>query len=218
MRRTVNDAVKFRGIGLHSGKPVVLTVAPAAADTGIVFHRSDAGPGARPVPARYDAVNVTHLRTGLTNDDGLPTNAIYGFATMLRKLLREQHPSAIGVAFDLPGPVFRNRMYSEYKANRPPTPEDLRPQMPYAKRVCEVLGITVLERSGFEADDLLASYAERAAADGADVVLVASDKDVLQLVGDRVKVFNPTKEIWLDASGVVEALASRRNRCWTCRG
>ena len=74
---------------------------------------------------------------GLTNDEGLPTNAVYGFATMLRKLLREQEPQAIGVAFDLPGPVFRHEMYAEYKANRPPTPEDLRPQLPYAKQVCE---------------------------------------------------------------------------------
>ena len=76
MRRTVNNAVKFRGIGLHGGQPVVLTVAPAAADTGIVFHRSDAGPAARPIPARYDAVDVTHLRTVLTNGDGLSVGSV----------------------------------------------------------------------------------------------------------------------------------------------
>ena len=76
MRRTVNNAVKFRGIGLHGGQPVVLTVAPGAADTGIVFHRSDAGPAARPIPALYDAVDVTRLRTGLTNDDGLSVGTV----------------------------------------------------------------------------------------------------------------------------------------------
>jgi len=76
MRRTVNKAVRFRGIGLHGGQPVVLTVAPAAAKTGIVFHRDDAGPAARPIPARYDFVNDTHLRTGLANSDGLAVGTI----------------------------------------------------------------------------------------------------------------------------------------------
>jgi len=71
MRRTVNQAVTFHGVGMHGGQPVVATVAPAAAQTGIVFHRSDAGPAARPIPARYDCVIDTHLRTGLANDDGL---------------------------------------------------------------------------------------------------------------------------------------------------
>ncbi|MFQ5567482.1 MAG: UDP-3-O-acyl-N-acetylglucosamine deacetylase [Paracoccaceae bacterium] len=76
MRRTVNNAVKFRGIGLHGGQPVVLTVAPATADMGIVFHRSDAGPAARPIPARFDAVDDTYLRTGLANDDGLSVSTV----------------------------------------------------------------------------------------------------------------------------------------------
>jgi len=76
MRSTVNNAVKFRGIGLHGGQPVVLTVAPAAANTGIVFHRADAGPAARPIPARYNFVNDTYLRTGLINGDGLSVGTV----------------------------------------------------------------------------------------------------------------------------------------------
>ena len=76
MRRTVNKAVKFRGIGLHGGQPVVLTVAPAAAQAGIVFHRTDAGPAARPIPARYDAVDDTCLRTRLSNGDGLCVDTV----------------------------------------------------------------------------------------------------------------------------------------------
>jgi UDP-3-O-[3-hydroxymyristoyl] N-acetylglucosamine deacetylase len=76
MRSTVNNAVKFRGIGLHGGQPVVLTVAPAAANTGIVFHRTDAGSTARPIPARYDFVNDTYLRTGLSNGDGLSVGTV----------------------------------------------------------------------------------------------------------------------------------------------
>jgi UDP-3-O-[3-hydroxymyristoyl] N-acetylglucosamine deacetylase len=76
MRRTVNKAVRFRGIGLHGGQPVVLDVAPAATETGIVFHRADVGPAARPIPARYDFVNDTHLRTGLANSDGLAIGTV----------------------------------------------------------------------------------------------------------------------------------------------
>jgi UDP-3-O-[3-hydroxymyristoyl] N-acetylglucosamine deacetylase len=76
MRRTVNNAVKFRGVGLHGGQPVVLTVAPAAAQTGIVFRRADAGPAARPIPARYDLVHDTHLCTGLANGDGLAVGTV----------------------------------------------------------------------------------------------------------------------------------------------
>jgi UDP-3-O-[3-hydroxymyristoyl] N-acetylglucosamine deacetylase len=76
MRRTVNNAVRFRGVGLHSGQPVVLTVAPAAAQTGIVFRRTDAGPAAQPIPARYDLVHDTHLCTGLANGDGLAVGTV----------------------------------------------------------------------------------------------------------------------------------------------
>ncbi len=76
MRRTVNKAVRFRGVGLHGGQPVVLTVAPAAAETGIVFRRTDAGPAARPIPARYDLVHDTHLCTRLSNDDGLSIGTV----------------------------------------------------------------------------------------------------------------------------------------------
>ena len=77
--------------------------------------------------------------TGLTNAEGMSTNAVYGFTTMLRKLLRDEGAERVGVAFDVKGPVFRHEVFPEYKANRPPTPDDLRAQVPYAKEVCESL-------------------------------------------------------------------------------
>ncbi len=139
---------------------------------------------------------------GLTNAEGLPTNAVYGFTTMLRKLLREERPDHLGVAFDVSGPVFRHARYAAYKAHRPPTPQELHVQVPYAKQVCEALGIPILQLQGYEADDLIATYAAKARASGFEVVVVASDKDLLQLVGDGVTVFNPTKNVWLDTEGV----------------
>jgi DNA polymerase-1 len=141
---------------------------------------------------------------GLTNADGLPTNAVYGFTTMLRKLMNDERPPFIGVAFDTRGPVFRHADYAEYKANRPPAPEDLNVQVPHAKRVCEAFGIPVLELAGYEADDLIATIARHAREAGFEVVVVASDKDLLQLVGDAVSVLNPSKNVRLDAAGVAQ--------------
>ena len=139
---------------------------------------------------------------GLSDERGMPTNAIYGFTTMLRKLLEEERPSHAAAAFDLGGEVFRHAAFAEYKANRPPVPEGLHVQVPYAKRVCQALGVRVLERTGFEADDLIATYAVRARVLGYAVVVVAADKDLLQLVGPGVTLLNPTKNLRLDPEGV----------------
>lgn len=139
---------------------------------------------------------------GLTSPSGVPTNAVYGFTTMLRKLLREERPDRIAVAFDTKGDVFRHEAYADYKANRPPAPEDLNVQVPYAKRSCAVLGVSVVERAGWEADDLIATYTRLAREAGLRVVIVASDKDLLQLVGDDVEVLNPSKDLRLDDDGV----------------
>ena len=141
---------------------------------------------------------------GLTNAEGVPTNAVFGFTMMLRKLIEEERPQSIAVAFDLAGDVFRHETYAQYKANRPPAPEDLTVQMPYAREVCDVLGVHVLEKQGFEADDLIATYARRALEAGYRVVVVASDKDLLQLVNDDTTVLNPSKNVRLDADGVAE--------------
>lgn len=139
---------------------------------------------------------------GLSTRAGLPTNAIHGFTSMLRKLMKEMRPEHLAVAFDTPGKVFRHERFSEYKANRPPSPDDLNVQSPYARKVCDALGVAVLEQKGFEADDLIATYTRRAREQGFHVVVVAADKDLLQLVGEGVSVFNPTKEQHLDVQGV----------------
>jgi len=141
----------------------------------------------------------------LSNPQGLPTNAVYGFATMLRRLLKEEKPAYLGVAFDLAGPTFRHGRYADYKAHRPPPPEDLSVQVPYAKDLCRAMNIPVLELEGYEADDLIATYTRLAREAGFEVVIVASDKDLLQLVGEAVTVLNPAKNIALDARGVAQS-------------
>ncbi|HWM90727.1 MAG TPA: DNA polymerase I [Thermoanaerobaculia bacterium] len=125
----------------------------------------------------------------LSNSRGEPTNAVYGFVTMLRKLLREDKPDLLGVALDV-GRTFRSDKYEEYKANRAPMPEDLQSQMPWIRRVLEAYGIPILELQGYEADDVLGSLACRAVEAGFDVVLVSADKDLMQLVEPHVSLFH----------------------------
>ena len=144
------------------------------------------------------------LPTDLTTASGQVTNAVFGFTSMLRKLIADEKPEYIGVAWDLEGPTFRHDSFADYKANRPPLPEDLAPQFEYAKEVCAGFRIPSIELAGYEADDLIATYARLAAEAGFSVVVVASDKDLLQLVGDGITVLNPSKDIRLDAAGVAD--------------
>lgn len=122
----------------------------------------------------------------LSTSKGLPTNAVYGFTSMLLKLLREERPQALAVVFDGPKPSFRKELFDDYKAQRPPAPDDLKVQIPYVKAVLEAMRIPVLEIEGYEADDVIATVAERARGEGIEVVIVSGDKDLLQLVGDGV--------------------------------
>jgi len=142
----------------------------------------------------------------LSTRGGLPTGAVYGFTTMLRKMLREFRPAYVAVAFDTPEPTFRHEIYEEYKANRDETPDDLVPQIPYVKQVCEVLEVPLLERDGWEADDIIATLARRATARGIHTVIITQDKDLFQLVGDDVWVLCASKgeDMLLDAGGVEE--------------
>jgi DNA polymerase-1 len=141
---------------------------------------------------------------GLTNAEGVPTNGVFGFTTMLRKLLNDEKPEYIGVAFDLEGPTFRHTRFADYKAHRPAFPEDLVAQIPLVKQVCDGFRIPLLELPGYEADDLIATHTRLAREAGYEVVVVASDKDLLQLVGPGVTVLNPSKDLKLDAAGVAE--------------
>ena len=146
-----------------------------------------------------------HAIRGLTGPDGRSTNAVYGFVTMLRKLIADHNPQCIAAAFDLSGPTFRSELRDDYKANRAPMPSDLAEQIPFVHQACEALGVQVLTFVGFEADDVIGTLAMRAVAEGRPVVIVTGDKDFFQLVDDStgVRVFNPRDEgAWYDAEGV----------------
>jgi DNA polymerase-1 len=129
----------------------------------------------------------------LSNSKGLPTNAIYGFTQMLLKILKEHKPDYLAIVFDSKGPTFRSEVYKEYKANRPAMPDGLSPQIPYIKRIIEAYGILTIELEGFEADDIIGSVAKRFE-DEVDVIIITGDKDILQLVDDRIEVYDTMKE------------------------
>ncbi len=120
----------------------------------------------------------------LASPSGQPTGAVFGFTSMLLKLMRERKPERIGVCFDTAEPTFRHEMDATYKANRPDMPDDLSQQWPIAQRISEELGLPTLRLPGFEADDLIATLAIRAHKQGWDVLIVSGDKDLMQLVRD----------------------------------
>ncbi len=130
----------------------------------------------------------------LKNSKGLPTNAVYGFITMMEKLLKELRPDGVAVAFDVKGPTFRHKRYEDYKIQRPPMPEDLVVQMPIIKEVVGAWNIPLFEREGYEADDVIATIARKAEKLGHTVTIITGDKDALQLVNKKIKVLNPQKE------------------------
>jgi DNA polymerase-1 len=146
-----------------------------------------------------------HAIRGLTGPDGRSTNAVYGFVAMLRKLVADHKPDAIAAAFDLEGPTFRDGLSDHYKANRAPMPEDLVEQIPWIHQACSALGVPVVAIKGFEADDVIGTLARQGEAAGFEVAIVTGDKDLFQLVGGRIRVFNPRDEgTWYDAAGVVD--------------
>src|SRR5690349_8873260 len=141
----------------------------------------------------------------LRNAQGRPTNAVYIFVTMLRKLMNDHQPEYIAASFDLPGRTFRDDLVSDYKANRAPMPDELAEQIPMVHAACEALGVPILTSERYEADDVIGTLATRAAAAGFEVAIVTGDKDFFQLVRNGIKVFNPKEEgAWYDAAGVKE--------------
>ena len=146
----------------------------------------------------------------LRNAKGQPTNAVYIFVTMLRKLLNEHKPQYIAASFDLPGRTFRDDLVSDYKANRTPMPDELAQQITMVHAACEALGVPILTSERYEADDVIGTLAVKASAAGFDVAIVTLDKDFFQLVGDGIRVFNPRDDgTWYDAAGVVEKFGVR---------
>jgi DNA polymerase-1 len=133
------------------------------------------------------------FRSGLTAPDGRPTGATYGFTTTLRRILDEEQPDRIAVAFDPPGPTFRHKQYKEYKATRERAPEDLIAQLDLIRDVVRAHGITIYEAPGWEADDVIGTLAKQAEEAGLEVLIVTGDKDLMQLVGDHVRLYNVFK-------------------------
>ncbi len=129
----------------------------------------------------------------LSNSKGEPTNAIYGFITMLKKLVELEKPDYFAICFDRREKTFRHDRYTEYKANRKPMPDDLGTQIQPIKEFCEAYRYPIFEKAGFEADDLLGTMAKRGEEHGFDVFVVTGDKDALQLVNERIKIMNPHK-------------------------
>jgi len=130
----------------------------------------------------------------LSTSKGEPTNAVYGFISMLNKLIGEQKPDLIGVAFDLKGPTFRHEKFAGYKIHRKPMPDDLIGQLPVIKEVVSAYRIPIFEVQGYEADDILATIAHKAEKAGMETYIVTGDKDAMQMVNSNIKVFNPHKD------------------------
>ncbi|MBI5596429.1 MAG: DNA polymerase I [Elusimicrobia bacterium] len=152
---------------------------------------------------------ASHALPPLTTKAGEPVGALYGFARMLVGLLKKQKPDFVAVCFDTPEPTFRHKAYAEYKAQRAETDADLKKQLGLAEEMVRVMGLPTAAVPGFEADDLMATLAARGVAEGLKVVLVSGDKDALQLVDDRVKVWNEAKGVLFDAGRVEEKFKVR---------
>ena len=147
----------------------------------------------------------------LNSPAGVPTKVPYLFSNMLRKLQKEHAPDYLAVVFDTREPTFRDKLFDQYKAQRPPMPDDLAVQLPYVRRMCEAMRLPILEFDGFEADDVIGALAKQAAKKGLDVSIVTSDKDMMQLVGGNVRVLRPggapdKTDLIVDAAKVEEIM------------
>lgn len=135
-----------------------------------------------------------HALPPLTRPDGTPINAVYGFTTMLLKILEKTDVDYFCVVFDVARRNFRHEIYPDYKANRPPPPPELVPQFPIIREACTAFNVAILEQDGFEADDLIATYAKEAVAAKMNVTIVSSDKDLMQLIRPGVDMLDPLKD------------------------
>ena len=138
----------------------------------------------------------------LSNSDGLPTNAVYGFTTMLQKLLKEFRPAYIAAVLDCPEPTFRHEAYQEYKANRQKMPDNLSVQIPYIKEIIQGFNIPVVEKPGYEADDIIGTLARQAEKEDVKVIIVSGDKDMCQLVSPAVTLLDTMKDSFSDLEAV----------------
>jgi len=144
------------------------------------------------------------VRHNLTNSKGEPTNAVFGYVQMLRSILKDIGPTHVAVAFDPKGGNFRNRMYADYKAHRPPMPEELVPQWTWVHEITDAFRLNRICIEDYEADDVIATLAKQAEARGWDVTIVSTDKDLMQLVSDKVWMLDTMKRVEYGAEEVKE--------------
>ncbi|MBL4803082.1 MAG: hypothetical protein JKY45_14455 [Emcibacter sp.] len=149
-----------------------------------------------------------HALPPMTRHDGTPINAVMGFSNMMFKLLKDlddsERPSHLACIFDRARKTFRNDIYADYKAHRPPAPEDLVPQFPIIHEAVKAFNIPAIDAGGFEADDIIATYARLAEAEGFTVTIVSSDKDLMQLVGDKIEMCDSMKNRHIGPEEVFE--------------
>jgi DNA polymerase-1 len=143
--------------------------------------------------------------------NGVPTKVPYLFSSMLRRVTKELQPDYVAVVFDPPGPTFRDKLFTEYKAQRQPMPNELFIQIPLVRRLCEAMCLPIVELAGYEADDVIGALARQSARRDVDVYIVTSDKDMMQLVGGRVRVLRPGQppakpDVILDSAKVEEVM------------
>lgn len=153
-----------------------------------------------------------HALPQLNAPDGTPTNAVYGVATMLLKLLRETQPEYLAAIFDAPGPTFRDAMYAEYKAQRPSMPDDLRVQIPLVHDLIDALGAAKIAHPGVEADDVIATIVSHAETSHVDTVIITGDKDLMQLVGDHVELWDTMRNRRFNSAAVRTRLGVEPNQ------
>ncbi|MDY6974372.1 MAG: 5'-3' exonuclease H3TH domain-containing protein, partial [Thermodesulfobacteriota bacterium] len=146
-----------------------------------------------------------HAIKNLSNSKGFPTNAVFGFTKMILKLLVDMEPEYFAIVFDSKGPTFRHRIYSEYKANRPPMPEDMAAQIPVIKSIVENLNIKMIEKEGFEADDIIGTLARAYEEKGFRVVMVTGDKDFRQVITPNISMWDTMKDSVADYESLKKA-------------
>ncbi|MDW3189642.1 5'-3' exonuclease H3TH domain-containing protein, partial [Vibrio sp. Vb0932] len=145
-----------------------------------------------------------HAYPGTMSNGEIPTNAVYGVVNMLRSMMRQFASERIAVVFDAKGKTFRDEMYSEYKANRPPMPDDLRCQIEPLHNVIRAMGLPLICVPGVEADDVIGTLAYQASQQGMPVLISTGDKDMAQLVDDNITLINTMTNVVMDREGVVE--------------
>ena len=150
-----------------------------------------------------------HALPNLTSSKGEPTGAIFGVLNMLNKLLDEYNPQKIAIVFDTPGKTFRDEIYNKYKANRPPMPDDLRPQIEPLFRAIKALGLPLLKVKGVEADDVIGTLASIAEKNNIKTIISTSDKDMAQLVNENISLVDTMSNKTYDTKGVINKFGVR---------